>query len=97
DSRQDSVQSPFEGSTVDAMVGALAAEDPGAIVVPGCSGGGTDAKWFGQLGIACYGFAPLGMPPDFEHRHLVHGVDERVPVSAVEFGVRVLDRFLLGS
>ncbi|MGH3095152.1 MAG: M20/M25/M40 family metallo-hydrolase [Streptosporangiales bacterium] len=97
DSRQDSVQSPFEGPTVDAMVAALDAEDPGAIVVPGCSGGGTDAKWFSQLGIACYGFAPLGTPADFQHRHLVHGVDERVPVTALEYGVRVLDRFLLGS
>lgn len=72
------------------------AEDPDAVVVPSCSAGGTDAKWFSQLGIACYGFAPLSTPPDFDSRPLVHGVDERTPVDGLAFGARVLDRFLLG-
>jgi acetylornithine deacetylase/succinyl-diaminopimelate desuccinylase-like protein len=46
------------------------------------------------LGIRCFGFAPLRLPPDLDFTALFHGVDERVPVDAVRFGVRVLDRFL---
>jgi acetylornithine deacetylase/succinyl-diaminopimelate desuccinylase-like protein len=58
-------------------------------------GGGTDAKQFSRLGIAGYGFTPLGLPPGYDYYAMFHGVDERVPVDAVGFGVRVLDRFLL--
>jgi acetylornithine deacetylase/succinyl-diaminopimelate desuccinylase-like protein len=62
--------------------------------VPYCMGGGTDAKAFSTLGIQCYGFAPLRLPADLDFTALFHGVDERVPTDALEFGVRVLDRFL---
>ncbi|WP_053206807.1 M20/M25/M40 family metallo-hydrolase [Jiangella muralis] len=80
--------------TFAAMAGALLAEDPGAHVVPVCMAGGTDAKQFSRLGITGYGFSPLRLPPDLDYSALFHGVDERVPVDALEFGVRVLDRFL---
>jgi acetylornithine deacetylase/succinyl-diaminopimelate desuccinylase-like protein len=42
----------------------------------------------------CFGFSPLQLPSDFEFMPLFHGIDERVPVDALKFGVRVLDRFL---
>ncbi|WP_116948262.1 M20/M25/M40 family metallo-hydrolase [Jiangella endophytica] len=80
--------------TFTAMADALLAEDPGAHVVPVCMAGGTDAKQFSRLGITGYGFSPLRLPPDLDYSALFHGVDERVPVDALEFGVRVLDRFL---
>ncbi|SED57454.1 M20/M25/M40 family metallo-hydrolase [Jiangella alba] len=80
--------------TFAAMAAALLAEDPGAHVVPVCMAGGTDAKQFSRLGITGYGFSPLRLPPDLDYSALFHGVDERVPVDALEFGVRVLDRFL---
>ena len=79
---------------VDAMTAALHAEDPDAHVAPYMLSGGTDAKHFAQLGIRCYGFAPLRLPADLDFAALFHGVDERVPVDALEFGARVLDRFL---
>ncbi len=41
-----------------------------------------------------YGFAPLQLPADLDFTALFHGVDERVPVDALEFGARVFDRFL---
>ena len=44
----------------------------------------------------CYGFAPLRLPPDLDFASLFHGIDERVPVDALRFGTRVLDRFLRG-
>jgi acetylornithine deacetylase/succinyl-diaminopimelate desuccinylase-like protein len=54
----------------------------------------TDAKSFQRLGIRHFGFAPLRLPPEIDYSALFHGVDERVPVDALEFGSRVLDRFL---
>jgi acetylornithine deacetylase/succinyl-diaminopimelate desuccinylase-like protein len=92
--RQPAVQSPLHTPWFDAMAAALVAEDPEAIVVPYCLGGGTDAKAFSQLGMACYGFNPLWIPPEFDYRSAAHGIDERVPVAALAFGTNVLDRFL---
>ncbi|GAB4002908.1 hypothetical protein GCM10029992_42580 [Glycomyces albus] len=56
--------------------------------------GGTDAKQFSRLGITGYGFSPLKLPPEFGYGKLAHGVDERVPVEGLEFGLRVLEDFL---
>ena len=55
---------------------------------------GTDAKAWDRLGIRCFGFVPLRLPPDLDFVSLFHGVDERVPISSLQFGCRVLDRFL---
>jgi len=85
---------PFEGPLVDAMVAALHAEDPDAVVLPYCLSGGTDNKAFSRLGIRGYGFAPLRLPPDLDFAGMFHGVDERVPLDALRFGVRTFDRFL---
>jgi acetylornithine deacetylase/succinyl-diaminopimelate desuccinylase-like protein len=88
------LETPFEGSLVDAMRESVSAEDPGGHLVPYMLSGGTDAKAFSRLGIRGYGFAPLQLPPSLDFAALFHGVDERVPVDALQFGVRVLDRFL---
>lgn len=85
---------PFEGDLVDAMTVALRRRDPEAAVAPFVMSGGTDAKAWSRLGITSYGFAPLRLPADLDFTALFHGVDERVPVDALEFGARVLDDFL---
>ncbi len=85
---------PFEGDLVDAMTVSLHAEDPDAHIAPFLMSGGTDAKAWDKLGITSYGFTPLRLPGDLDFTALFHGVDERVPVDALEFGSRVLDRFL---
>jgi acetylornithine deacetylase/succinyl-diaminopimelate desuccinylase-like protein len=95
--QQPAVETTFDGSLVDAMAAALRAEDPGARAVPYMLSGGTDAKAFTQLGIRCFGFTPLQLPADLNFSALFHGVDERVPVEGLRFGVRVLDRFLKAS
>jgi acetylornithine deacetylase/succinyl-diaminopimelate desuccinylase-like protein len=95
--RDIAVETSFDGEIVDAMTAALTAEDPGALLVPYMMSGGTDAKSFSQLGIRCFGFSPLQLPAGFEFAPLFHGIDERVPVDALKFGVRVLDRFLLSA
>jgi acetylornithine deacetylase/succinyl-diaminopimelate desuccinylase-like protein len=91
---QPAVQAPVDSPWFDAMASSLRAVDPMAVVVPFCMGGGTDAKAFAKLGMSCYGFAPLYCPPDFNLQRMAHGVDERVPVEGLRFGVDVLDRFL---
>ncbi|WP_312878457.1 M20/M25/M40 family metallo-hydrolase [Lentzea indica] len=91
------VETTFDGALVDAMTASIIAEDPGARVLPYMLSGGTDAKSFQKLGIRNFGFAPLKLPADLDFSGLFHGVDERVPVDALKFGVRVLDRFLRNS
>ena len=88
------VETEFDGPLRDAMTQALLSADPSAKVVPYCLSGGTDAKSFSRLGIRCFGFAPLRLPADLDFFGMFHGVDERVPVDALKFGVRVLDDFL---
>jgi len=83
-----------DGDLYDAMTGALAAEDPGARVIPYCLSAGTDAKSFSRLGMRCFGFTPMRLPPGLDFSGMFHGIDERVPVAGLRFGVRVLDRFL---
>jgi acetylornithine deacetylase/succinyl-diaminopimelate desuccinylase-like protein len=92
--RDIAVQTTFDGDLCAAMTGALQAEDPEATAVPYCLSGGTDAKSFSRLGIRGFGFAPLRLPADLDFSGMFHGVDERVPVDALAFGVRVLDKFL---
>ena len=88
------VETTFDGDLVAAMDAAILREDPGARTVPYMLFGGTDAKAFSQLGMRCFGFAPLRLPPDLDFAALFHGIDERVPVDGLMFGTRVLDRFL---
>jgi acetylornithine deacetylase/succinyl-diaminopimelate desuccinylase-like protein len=88
------VETSFDGELVAAMQAALLAEDPAGRMVPYCLSGGTDAKSFSRLGIRCLGFTPLQLPAELDFAGMFHGVDERVPVSALKFGVRVLDNFL---
>ncbi|GAB2977755.1 M20/M25/M40 family metallo-hydrolase [Nocardioides montaniterrae] len=92
-SKQPPWEMPYDTPLVDAMTASLLAEDPGARVAPYLMSAGTDAKHFGKLGIRTYGFAPLRLPEDLDFTALFHGVDERVPVDALEFGARVMDRF----
>jgi acetylornithine deacetylase/succinyl-diaminopimelate desuccinylase-like protein len=95
--REIALEAPPDAPVVAAMAAALLAEDPGATVVPYCMSGGTDAKQFSRLGIAGYGFTPLLLPEDFDYYEMFHGVNERVPIAALEFAVRVVTRFLAAA
>ncbi|MFJ9055444.1 MULTISPECIES: M20/M25/M40 family metallo-hydrolase [unclassified Streptomyces] len=94
DHREVALEAPVDSPTYRKMRTAVELFDPGAHVVPYCMSGGTDAKQFSRLGITGYGFSPLKLPVGFDYQALFHGVDERVPVDALHFGVRVLDHFL---
>jgi acetylornithine deacetylase/succinyl-diaminopimelate desuccinylase-like protein len=88
-------ETTFDGELLDAMNNAILSADPDARTVPYMLSGGTDAKHFATLGIRCFGFAPLKLPPELDFASLFHGVDERVPVDALTFGAQVLEHFLL--
>ncbi|MFK0157201.1 M20/M25/M40 family metallo-hydrolase [Streptomyces sp. NPDC090493] len=92
--REVALQAPLDSPTYARMRAAVEEFAPDGHVVPYCMSGGTDAKQFSRLGITGYGFAPLKLPEGLDYQALFHGVDERVPVEALHFGVRVLDRFL---
>ena len=92
--RNQALETPFEGSLIDSISSALRAEDPHARPVPYMVSAGTDAKSFTRLGMKCLGFTPMRLPPDMDFTAMFHGVDERVPIDALQFGVRVLRRLL---
>ena len=91
------LEAAFEGAMVENMVNSILAEDPEGIPVPYTLSGGTDNKALSNLGIKGYGFSPLKLPADLDFTALFHGIDERVPVESLQFGARVLDRFLRNS
>ena len=96
------LEAPFEVPLVEKMLMSLKAEDPSARVVPYCLSAGTDNKTFGVFDagrglVRGYGFVPLRLDPSLDFAAMFHGVDERVPLAALEFGCRVLDRFLIAA
>ncbi|HET6649525.1 MAG TPA: M20/M25/M40 family metallo-hydrolase [Candidatus Limnocylindria bacterium] len=84
------VEWPADAEIVDLMHQALRAADPEGTSVPMMITPGTDAKALAQIGIPCYGFAPLRLDPDVPFLSVFHGHDERIPVSALAFGLPVL-------
>lgn len=95
DQQTDSLDAPRDAPLVGVMAAAIRAEDPEAELLPYCLSASTDSKHLARLGIHGYGFVPLQLPDDLAFAELFHGIDERVPVAAVEFGARVLQRTIM--
>ncbi len=91
--RDKALEVDFSGPLVEAMSAAILSQDPEGVPVPYLMSGGTDNKALSDLGIVGYGFSPLRLPADLDFFALFHGVDERVPVEGVKFGVRALVNF----
>ncbi|GLF99831.1 M20/M25/M40 family metallo-hydrolase [Streptomyces yaizuensis] len=92
--REVPLLAPVDSPTFAKLRAAIERFDPDGHVLPYCMAGGTDAKQFSRLGITGYGFSPLKLPEGYDYSAMFHGVDERVPVDALHFGVRVLDHYL---
>ncbi|HET9877885.1 MAG TPA: M20/M25/M40 family metallo-hydrolase [Candidatus Limnocylindria bacterium] len=84
------VEAPADAPIVDLMHAALRRADPEGTPLPMMITPGTDAKALALLGIPTYGFAPLLLDPDTPFLSLFHAHDERVPASALAFGLPVL-------
>jgi acetylornithine deacetylase/succinyl-diaminopimelate desuccinylase-like protein len=78
----------------DVLVGSLREEEPDATVVPLLMPGVSDARFFARLGIQTYGFLPMRLPADMNFMSLIHAADERIPVDAVDFGTRAIERVI---
>jgi acetylornithine deacetylase/succinyl-diaminopimelate desuccinylase-like protein len=74
----------------DILAGILKEADAEAVPCPLLMSGVTDGRFFARLGIQTYGFLPMPLPEEFNFMETVHGVDERVPVGALEFGARAI-------
>ena len=92
--RDRALEVSFEGDLVEQMWKSLMKHDSDAIPVPYVMSGGTDNKALSVLGITGYGFSPLKLEKDFDFMAMFHGVDERVPIEGLTFGVLVLKDFL---
>ncbi len=94
------VEWPADSPIVSIMGETLAAADPESTPLPMMITPGTDAKALGLLGIPTYGFMPLQLDPETPFLSLFHANDERLPVSALAFGLpvlqRVVERFCAG-
>jgi acetylornithine deacetylase/succinyl-diaminopimelate desuccinylase-like protein len=84
------VDCPADAPIVQLMQEALTRADPEAAALPMMITLGTDGKAMARLGIPTYGFTPLRLEPDFPYLSLWHANDERIPVSALRFGLPVL-------
>lgn len=84
------VEAPSDAEIVGHMADALRRADPDGTPLPMMITPGTDAKALALLGTPTYGFAPLRLEPDTPFLSLFHAHDERVPVSALAFGLPVL-------
>ena len=84
------VEWPADAEVVRLMEAALSAADPEATPLPMMITLGTDAKALALLGIPTYGFVPLRLEADMPYLSLFHANDERIPVSALRFGLPVL-------
>jgi acetylornithine deacetylase/succinyl-diaminopimelate desuccinylase-like protein len=92
--RDKALQVSFDGPLVESMIASIKSFDPEGIAVPYMMSGGTDNKALADLGIKGYGFGPLRLPQELDFFALFHGVDERIPVSGLLFGVHAMHSFL---
>ena len=84
------VESPAEGELYDLLGTTIRDHDPDAIPLPVIAPFATDAKHADAVGTPTYGFSPLRLEPEERFLERFHGVDERVSIDALRWGLPVL-------
>ncbi|MDQ4079824.1 MAG: M20/M25/M40 family metallo-hydrolase [Gemmatimonadota bacterium] len=84
----DAPASSFRSPMFVAIADAVRTVDSTMTVVPYMSTGATDSARLRAWGVQTYGILPFPLAPEDEER--MHGNDERVPVAALLFGVKVI-------
>jgi acetylornithine deacetylase/succinyl-diaminopimelate desuccinylase-like protein len=84
------VEAPAEGELYELMAATIRAHDPEGIPVPVMAPFATDAKHLVRIGVPAYGFSPLRLDPEERFLERFHGVDERVGLDALRWGLPVL-------
>ncbi|HEU5183439.1 MAG TPA: M20/M25/M40 family metallo-hydrolase, partial [Gemmatimonadaceae bacterium] len=84
----DAPASSFRSPMFTAIADAVRSVDSTITVVPYMSTGATDSARLRAWGVQTYGMLPFPLAQDDEER--MHGNDERVPVTSLLFGTKVI-------
>jgi acetylornithine deacetylase/succinyl-diaminopimelate desuccinylase-like protein len=84
------VESPVDSRLYEVLEETIRDHDDGAIPLPVMAPFATDAKFAAHLGVPTYGFSPLRLADDERFLERFHGVDERVGIEALRWGLPVL-------
>jgi acetylornithine deacetylase/succinyl-diaminopimelate desuccinylase-like protein len=84
------VEAPAAGELYDLLAATIREHDPDGTPMPAMVPFATDAKHTARLGVPTYGFSPLRLEPDERFLERFHGVDERVGLDALRWGLPVL-------
>lgn len=79
---------------VAAIFDVLREADPGCTPVPQMITGFTDARAFAEVGVPCFGFSPVWLPPDIAFASLFHAHDERIPVHGFRWGLATISELI---
>ncbi|MEO8274049.1 MAG: M20/M25/M40 family metallo-hydrolase [Chloroflexota bacterium] len=88
----DAVVSPWEDpkSLYPVLAAVIREHDPEGIPLPVMAPFSTDAKHLQDIGVPTFGFSPLRQPPGETYLDRYHGIDERVSIEGLRWGLPVL-------
>ena len=84
------VEAPLGSELYRVLEATVRDHDPAGVPLPFMVPFATDAKHLERLGVPSYGFSPLRMDPAESYLERFHGVDERVSLDALRWGLPVL-------
>jgi acetylornithine deacetylase/succinyl-diaminopimelate desuccinylase-like protein len=88
-------ESPIDTPFFSSIEKTLKEFEPNCNIVPLMTTGGTDSRFLREIGCVCYGFGPLKVDMPFDQfMKLAHGIDERISINNLIFGVSVLYRLI---
>ncbi|HEX2155010.1 MAG TPA: hypothetical protein VHL52_13675 [Acidimicrobiia bacterium] len=87
-------QDHFEPGMFKLLESILGELDPSGIPILYLFNESPDGRLFADHGIHHFGFLPMDLPPEIDLPGLIHGPDERVPVSSIDFGAEALFRLI---
>ena len=70
--------------------GILAELDPAGTPIPYLFNESPDGRLLEDGGVQNYGFLPMNLPPEIDLPSVIHGENERVPLTSITFGADAL-------
>jgi acetylornithine deacetylase/succinyl-diaminopimelate desuccinylase-like protein len=82
------ITTPSNTEFFQALVDALKALGPAGAIMPYLTPGATDSRFFRAVGMKAYGFMPMLL--DDKELSRIHGVDERLSLANLRWGIQVV-------